>query len=168
MVPKKSVKEKKRPKTKTHDKGEASRLPPGVKRDDYGLYIMVPRPPHDENGNATQEKRMEVIMNPDPNLGRAIANRANAFYWDEALRIFLYRGLKVIGGGPELPKPDNLYTMTYPGYRPARTPPPTMEGGTGPGKVEQQYPYAKDELQVAAEGIEDENEEEVDNESEEG
>ena len=154
MVTKKSTKDK----TKKV-RGEASRLPPGVKRDEFGLYIMVPRPPHDENGNATQEKRMEVIMNPDPNLGRAIANRRDAFYWDEALSIFLYRGLKVIGGGPELPKPENLYTMSYPGYRPVRRPTPTREGGTGPGKIQQSYPFEKEALEIEADNIEDESEE---------
>lgn len=138
------------PDEKPKRKRVASRLPPGVTQDEYGYFIMVPSGHHDEKGESIGQKRMEVIIHADPNLGRAIANRRDCYYWDEELGGFLYRGLKWIGKspyegrGPEPPRSPELYTMKYPGYSPVRRR-RMAEEGTGPGRVEMEIPFGDDD-----------------------
>jgi len=131
---KETVKEKKR-------KIKSRKLPPGVDQDDYGYYMMAP------TGDDTDAlKRIEVVFHPNPDEGRAIANRRDAYYWDEENGIMMYRGIKAIipGAGPEpIIRPDGLYTMNYPGYQPHR--PRRVVGMQKTGKTKYLVPYAKDE-----------------------
>lgn len=148
-------------------------LPPGVKQDEYGYFTMVPSGKTLPDGTS-MIKRMEVIIDVDPERGREIANKRDAFYWDPESRYMLYRGVKVIGCGPEPPRPEGLYTMTYPGFRPAherrirqretsgdRGGPGTQEYvlgvDTGKGRME---PVLPKNVKLASEEKEEEEEEE--------
>ncbi len=121
-------------KKKRNRKSSEYRLPPGVKMDDYGFYMTM-------KGIGENKKRMEVIIDTDPERGRQIANQRDACYWDANVRVMLYRGIKVLGRKrvPTPPIPEGMYTLKFPGWKPRHKQldgASTMGSRAGTGEIE--------------------------------